>query len=192
MHRARTGDLSRAARPKPVSAAGRVDRADSRSVCSRINQGFQSATDHRACKRWIRGRALAGLEAIRCAVEPGIIIVRELEVGGFDVRLELCDAARARDGHDIGVSDDPRQGHLGRSGVVQLRHLAQRVKELAGAGNVLWQEEHVPPPYPASRRVRTVVAAREQPLRERAVRDDETSRALRVRKKLALGFALDE
>src|SRR5262249_21932768 len=70
-----------------------VDRGDSRSVCSRINQSSQSATDHRTRKRWIRGRAPAGLEAIRCAVEPGVIIVRELEAGGTDVRLELCDAA---------------------------------------------------------------------------------------------------
>ena len=68
---------------------GQIDRADSRCVCSRINQTFQSATDHRACKRWIRRRALARLEAIGCAVEPGVIIVRELEVGGCDVRLEL-------------------------------------------------------------------------------------------------------
>jgi hypothetical protein len=85
----RNGDLSRAARTRQSVRLGQIDRADSRCVCSRINQSFQSATDHRACKGWIRGRTLAGLEAIRGAVEPGVIIVRELELGGCDVRLEL-------------------------------------------------------------------------------------------------------
>src|SRR5262249_32700922 len=65
--------------------------------------------------------------------------------------------------------------------------------ETPGArGMVRGKEEPSPPPHPASRRVCTVVAAREQPLREGAVRHDETSRALGVRDKLALGFALDE
>jgi hypothetical protein len=56
---------ARRAQRRDQMQLGQVDRADSRVCLSRIDQSFQSATDHRACKRWIRGRALAGREAIR-------------------------------------------------------------------------------------------------------------------------------
>ena len=105
------------------------------------------------------------------------------------LRFELLDAACAGDGDDVRLADQPRQAPPApgwRRGTAAIsRSASSRTRprsRFSGRNNALF--ERTPPGI-----VRAVPAGRQEPLRQRAVGDDDPIVGLRPRQQLGLGPA---
>ena len=181
----RSLDVDGGDRPRAGEQAEHDERGGDRPQSDAHPLLLEAANHHLRPRR----RATCRLVPVGRGREFRELVGRQLEIRGRDVRLELLETARAGNRDDVRMTDHPRERNLRRPGVVRLRNRAHGLDHVVRRDDVLGQEHGIERARPVGGQVGRVVTTGEQPLRERAVGDDQPVVRRRVRNEICIRLA---